>query len=415
MSVVTPTRLSAPAPCIVGEGIADSAPPESWLAALCAEVVRVGLGVVFAMGVLAFGAVDPWATFGLQAGVAILTVVWAIGILTSRRATLTYSRLFPPIALFVVVVGIQLTFKRSAYWYNTWQAALLWCSYAMGVVLTTQLFRREVTMKRAGTFLALFAAAVSLFAIVQQFTSNGKIYWLYPNVGAGWFYGPYIYHANYAGLMEMLVPIPLVFAMGKCFPKPARGLFAFASVLIATTIFLAQSVGGILAFCAELIVLTLLISRTGRTRTAILWIGAVGIVLGLWLLILQPTELVQRFLTLRTMQGRADAGIRAAIAVDSVKMWMLRPYLGWGFGTFSTVYPSFRSFYTNLEINAAHNDLLQLIVETGAAGLVACTWFVVTLYQTSAAEIQNWRRSPRASLRLAALTGCSGLLVHSFC
>jgi O-antigen ligase len=35
-----------------------------------------------------------------------------------------------------------------------------------------------------------------------------------------------------------------------------------------------------------------------------------------------------------------------------------RPLLGWGFGTFEVVYPSFRSFYTDLAVNAAHNDFV---------------------------------------------------------
>jgi len=39
-----------------------------------------------------------------------------------------------------------------------------------------------------------------------------------------------------------------------------------------------------------------------------------------------------------------------------------------GFGNLSNGYPSYRSFYTDLFINEAHNDYAQLLVETGLLG-----------------------------------------------
>jgi len=88
--------------------------------------------------------------------------------------------------------------------------------------------------------------------------------------------------------------------------------------------------------------------------------------------------------------------------------------LGWGFGTFSTVYPSFRSFYTNLAVNAAHNDCLELAVETGAIGFALTLAFIYLLYRTGIRRVERWRSDPGANTALAALIGCTGLVVHSF-
>ena len=60
---------------------------------------------------------------------------------------------------------------------------------------------------------------------------------------------------------------------------------------------------------------------------------------------------------------------------------MKRPFLGWGLGTFPVVYPQFRSFYTTFFVNQAHNDYLQLLVETGLAGVSIAVWFLVLVFR----------------------------------
>ena len=45
-------------------------------------------------------------------------------------------------------------------------------------------------------------------------------------------------------------------------------------------------------------------------------------------------------------------------------MFAHKPILGWGLGTFDVVYPAYRSFYTTLYVNAAHNDYLQVLIES---------------------------------------------------
>jgi len=88
--------------------------------------------------------------------------------------------------------------------------------------------------------------------------------------------------------------------------------------------------------------------------------------------------------------------------------------LGWGLGTFTTVYPQFRSFYTTLFVNAAHDDYVQVLVETGLIGFVAVVWFIVEVYRAGLRNVDGWNRDWSRALGLAALVGCTGLLVHSF-
>jgi len=107
------------------------------------------------------------------------------------------------------------------------------------------------------------------------------------------------------------------------------------------------------------------------------------------------------------------AGFRLNIVHDSFKMIAEKPVLGWGLGTFPTVYPQFRSFYTSLFINQAHDDYLQVLVETGVVGLVFVLWFVARLYRAGLAQLGRWWQDRTQAVKLAALVGCTGLLIHS--
>ena len=64
-------------------------------------------------------------------------------------------------------------------------------------------------------------------------------------------------------------------------------------------------------------------------------------------------------------------------------------------------------------MNAAHNDYVQLLVETGLLGFAAVAWFIVVMYRAGLRNVRGWNRDWSRALGLAALIGCTGLLVHS--
>ena len=84
--------------------------------------------------------------------------------------------------------------------------------------------------------------------------------------------------------------------------------------------------------------------------------------------------------------------MRLAMSKDGLRMFWQKPVLGFGLGTFTTVYPQFRSFYTNLFVNAAHNDYVQVLVETGLVGFAAVVWFIVEVYRAGLRNVEDWNR-----------------------
>lgn len=375
------------------------------------HLLVTGICMLLAFGPLAFGAVQEWAICVLEVGAASLLLIWIAWEFSKTQPRIIFYPAFVPVALFGMLILFQLFFKTSAYWYATWFRALLWAAYGVLFFLVSQCFCRAAYAKGFGVFFALYGFCIAVFAIAQEFTSNGKIYWVVPNRNLGWVYGPYVNHSHYAGLMELLVPIPLVIAMGNLFGKPLRLLFAFVALVMGISIVLSQSLGGMLAFTAEIGLLVIFLT-TRRSKSRVPLLVALCAALAVCVVLLRPHGLADRLANLQHPIKRGSAEMRAAIVKDSVEIVKDRPIIGWGLGTFPVIYPSFRSFYTNFFVNEAHNDFIQLLVETGIAGFSLIMTFLVLTYKAGIRGAEYWRYEPRAALALAALIGCTGLLIH---
>ena len=77
----------------------------------------------------------------------------------------------------------------------------------------------------------------------------------------GWIYGPYVNHNHYAGLMELLVPIPLVMSLTRLVDERERIAAGIAAAIMVGTVFLSGSRGGMLAIFVELVVFAVVLLR----------------------------------------------------------------------------------------------------------------------------------------------------------
>ena len=380
------------------------------------QLLFSGTLAVLMFGPLALGAVDLWAIFILEAGAAVLLLLWTIAAAISPLGLrIRLSPLLAPMLLYFGVGVLQLVLGRSGYAYNGVMELQLALAYAALAFLLLQSLQRNSDFARLGWILAGFGFAVAVFGIWQAFTGNGKIYWVIQRRDAVLF-GPYANHSHYAALMELLMPFALVIAAGRSEHGGKKILLGFAAALMAGSVVLAHSTGGLIAIAGETLVFFVLVRRSHKgaalnLRTAAVLL-AIGLGVVLFLVWADRGSSLEHLTALHDPMHSTTTTSRFAIAKDSLRMFVGRPILGWGLGSFPLVYPQYQSYYSVFLINHAHNDYLEALTEAGIFGFGAMIWFVVVLYRSAAKKLADWSHDPRASMRLAALVGCTGMLIH---
>ena len=380
------------------------------------SVLLASAGSVLLLAPLAFGAVEPWSIFALEACSAAVLLAWGCRQWLNRQLDLAPNALYPPMAAFFALALVQWMTGATAYRHATYMQLLLYAAYGMLAFVASQSFRRSSQFDWVFRAVTVYGALVASFAILQGIAPNGKLYWTWPLQQGGAIYGPYVNHNHYAGLMEMLTPFPLVLAATR-FTDGNRKIFVMAiAALMAGSIFLSGSRGGMLALVAQIVVLALLVMRSKKADwKQPLLLGAFLILVIGFLVWLGGNELTRRLASIHTeAQAELSGGTRVTIDRDGLHMLLRKPILGWGLGTFPIVYPGFRSFYSTFFVNQAHNDYLQLLVETGLAGFGIAAWFLVLLFRNAIAKLKDWNQTTTGALTAAALLGCIGILVHSF-
>lgn len=359
------------------------------------------------IGPILSGATEPWSLFVVQAGtVAVLMLCLANA---DASCFVTIDQPILVLASFGILATVQLLLKATIYRYATQQELLKVSLYFLFFFLARQLFKAHELRRYCSQFLAVFGGIFALFAIIQRLQDNGRIYWTRPTETLS-FFGSYANKNHYAGLMEMLIPFALFVTANRGEQAGKRALFGFAACVMVASVLYSRSRAGFLAILFELAffaLVTLLMSaerRLGSARSALTI--AIAIALVVWI---GGEGLANTIASLGEAGTDASFSNRIQILHDSVTLVTERPLFGWGLGTFSTVYPHVQSWYSNRFVNAAHDDYLQLLVETGAVGLFIILSFLILVFH---AGIRRVLRVPR-SVAFAALVGCAGVLLHS--
>jgi len=379
------------------------------------SVVFYGVFGLLLFGPLAFGAADPWSILVMEVGAVVLFMLWLVRQATSGELRIAGSPLFPPMLAYAALVILQLASGRTGYRYATLRGAMLYVAYGLLCLLVVQCLRRTSQVKTLAIAFSAYGFALAIFALIQSMSLNGRVYWARTPRFGGWIYGPYVNHNHYAGLMEMLAPIPLVFSLTRHARGGRRTVAAVAAAVMASTIFLSGSRGGMAAFSIQMAVLAAVLISRRKSRRIALALG-VFLVIAVGLLAwLGGGELTRRMASIHSEARRElSGGMRMGVNRDGLKMFARKPLLGWGLGVFPDVYPQFRSFYTNFFVNEAHDDYLQLLVEMGALGFATMLWFVMVVYRSAMKKLGNWPEDTNGAVALAAVLGVTGILVHSF-
>ena len=376
------------------------------------RIIRIGVCALATFAVLAFGAVETWSSSVLQIGAALLFLWWGFLMSTGRGEEIRWSPVIWPLLGLEFIALLQYVIPLSVYPYLTKLELLRMTSYFLVLFLAVQAFRTPRQWRDFAWFLVLLGFSVAVFAVLQDLTFNGKLYWFREMRYGGMPYGPYVNRNHFAGLMELLIPVGLAMLAVPGVRRQQMPLMALLAALPVGALMLSASRGGIIGFGCEIIVLiALLWIRRGEKKHLFTFLIALILAGGLvaWLGV---GQVIQRFSMIHNPE--VTEGRRVSMAKGAYHIFRDHPLIGTGVGTMISVYPAYETAYDATIVDHVHDDHFELLAETGSLGTICWLTFIVLLAVCGLRNVSAHQDPVVRAVQLGTLVGCIGLLVHSF-
>jgi O-antigen ligase len=206
--------------------------------------------------------------------------------------------------------------------------------------------------------LLLFALVVAVLSPVQSLNQETPIFWIFPQPKLPTQFGPFPYKNQYSAFVELLLP----YAIFRAVTSERRTLYyALTVALLYASAIAASSRMGFFLTTAEMVVVPFLVMWRrqipfARIRNGAFFFAVILVMLGA---AAGPSILASRLASPDQYAGRRE------FTEASLAMVKDRPLLGFGLGTWSTVYPGYAVSDDGLFVNQAHDDWAQWAAEGG--------------------------------------------------
>ena len=271
-------------------------------------------------------------------------------------------------------------------------------------LISARHFRKTGNLSAMMKILVIAGFCLSMFAIIQKATWNGKLFWFRELKMGGTPFGPFVNRDDFPGYVGMIVPLGLGLAFTDG-TRAKRILYGFLSVIMAVAVFFSLSRGGIVSFFAGLFLFSFLIIKS-RVESKKIWVVFFFLaVVACYLLYLGIDPVVQRFYSTDiTRETRLSVWYASLPAIRD--FWLT----GSGLGTFARVFPLYCPDGIKVVFNHAHNDYIEFALETGVAGALLLIFFLYSLIYPFA---RSGLKGRRGILRMAVVSSVFVMAVHS--
>lgn len=376
------------------------------------RLLRIGICLLIAFSVLAFGTVEIWSESILEAGAAVLFLWWAILICRNREIETHWSPVYWPLLAFLGIAVLQLAFGATAYPFLTGVALLKISACSLLFFLIGQAFRSPRDLRFLVWFLMCFAFGVAVFGIAQNFTSHYVLYWYRPLTNGGNPFGPYVNRNDFAGLMELLAPIGLSLVLFRGVRTEQIPFVGILTVVPVIALLLTGSRGGIVSFVFELGVLALIVYVARSQKSQIVPFAIVLLVALLAMSWLGANRVLDRFSGYRADELTANR--RVTMLKGTWRVFLAHSVMGCGLGTLVAVYPRYEPYYDGKIVDHAHNDYVETLAETGLAGGICLLAFFLLWLSEARMRLVREQTFFSKAIHAAGVTACAGMAVHSF-
>lgn len=410
---------------------------------------------------LAFGAVETWSLMIMELLIAAAAFFYSIHAILDKKPFFSVPGAFPLILLceFILFQIIPLPasivkilspaswelYNNTAGLFNdsqfmtisvnktaTISEFLRIFSCSIFYIFSVQLLSDKDSIKSTVKTISLFGALLSFSSICQLFLRKDYALWFRYVPENAMIVGPYICHNHYAGLMEMIFPFALALfiyhrpsmAYGSLrekifdsFENPAMITsvkYLFFAILIAVSVFLSLSRGGIISLVAGTVFFLIFYTdkkpgkKPGLLKTGILAILVIsGVTWFGW------EDIASRFSDIKNIEIEGNGYSRLSIWKDTIPLIKKFIITGSGFGSFESIFPSFLTFHGPRMVDHAHNDYLEFAATGGIVSFLLIFFFLFSVIK--AARINYHKRRDRLPILIyaASMSGIISILIHS--
>jgi O-antigen ligase len=421
---------------------------------LLGNAIFYALLILIALVALPYGTVEPWWQALFESAVFGLAALWLIeGFLSGSYDFPAYRILLPLVALALfgllqmVPFGGETTLPLTSV-VRVWHALSAdphgtrqWVSEMLALILVGAMLLRYTSSRRRLSILIYLvigvAVASALFGLLRKTTQHQPGFIL-PYLVPGFGYGQFINNNHFAFLMEMALGLTLGITVAGRVHRDRLPIYLGLSLLLAMSLVISNSRGGILSMLCQLVFLALLFPSVRPAREPLVpnagarrWahVGGSLIVRAALILCLVITVSVGVvWVGGDPLLGRLEAIPREVSTQDEGHRWGERridiwratlrlikahPISGVGMGGYWAAIPEYHDASGEFTPRRAHNDYLELLASGGLIGLALGAWFVYAFVRCAHQRLRSPERFRRADC-LGALVGLSGIAVHSF-
>lgn len=365
------------------------------------------LGLVLALlvfGPLSAGAVRTQEFVVLLGVMAAVLVLWGVRLWLSARPKF----LWPPVCWCVLAFALYAIGR-----YLTCDIEYVGRLELLRVVVYTALFfailnnlhSQEATQIITLT-LVFLGLALALITVWQYLSRTDKVpalsawlesvffahkRWYFTRLYAPRGSGTYINPNHLAGLLEMLLPLALAFALAGRNKPVLKVALGYTALVILVAIGMSGSRGSWAATGGALLIFFAVLAshRSYRLPSLVMMVLLVGVMV--YFAARSPA------LKLRAEQtftaGRVELDVRYYLWNSTVQMWRDHPWFGVGPGHFDYRFRAYRPPSVQLRPDRAHNEYLNLLADWGVIGAAIIGTMLVALF---AGVVKTWRHVRRS-------------------
>jgi len=232
--------------------------------------------------------------------------------------------------------------------------------------------------------------------------------------------GTYANRNHFAGLLEMVLPFALLYAV-SLIPRARSSmrlalraglLMSVAAVIFLGIVYSLSRMGFTAVFCSLFVMGLLAASSRLRPWKGLLVVGLLAIAMLLGFVFLAPDALIDRFAELRSTQEIAAEG-RLSLWRATLDLIRASPFFGWGLGAYESALLQRRSSLPDVPDVYAHNDYLQLLAELGVSGVLPLGILLIAVVSIAYRAALQDRDSDSWLLALACVGALAAILIHS--